>query len=262
MCRSKKAVDEHCFPASIAFGDRRLKKLAENACEQNERRHSMDKMRRNLRVSYLCLISAVMCLGGNANGEVFENSNHTKELAEKYQIPEATVIEMRNEHQGWGEIETQLALAERLFQKDPVTYPEFEDALNRVEGMRDDGKGYGQIAHELGFKLGDVVSDAKTASPREEGVMDDEKRETLDSLKENKEDMKAIRKNSKSEMKNAKENAKAFKDEAKEIGREARENAKSSREAAREAKDSAKAFRDAAKEARKEVKEHNKSNKS
>ena len=35
------------------------------------------------------------------------------------------------------------------------------EALAKVEALRAEGKGYGAIAKELGFKLGPVISDAK-----------------------------------------------------------------------------------------------------
>lgn len=82
-------------------------------------------------------------------------------LAQQFNVDATTVQGMRDKRQGWGEISTQLALAEQLSKKDPQTYPTTADALNRVGTLRDQGKGYGVIAKDLGFKLGPVVSDVK-----------------------------------------------------------------------------------------------------
>ncbi|MDO8730778.1 MAG: hypothetical protein Q7J69_06325 [Candidatus Omnitrophota bacterium] len=82
-------------------------------------------------------------------------------LAQQFNVEPATVQQMRDKRQGWGEISTQLALAERLSKTDSATYPTTADALNKVGALRDEGKGYGVIAKELGFKLGPVVSGVK-----------------------------------------------------------------------------------------------------
>lgn len=82
-------------------------------------------------------------------------------LAQKYNVEPQTIQRMRDQRQGWGEISIQLALAQQLSRTDPGKYPTTADALKRVEGLRGEGKGYGVISKELGFKLGPVVSDVK-----------------------------------------------------------------------------------------------------
>lgn len=83
------------------------------------------------------------------------------DLAGQFDVDPATVQEMRDKRQGWGEISTQLALAQQLSKKDATTYPTTADALNKVGSLREEGKGYGVIAKDLGFKLGPVVSGVK-----------------------------------------------------------------------------------------------------
>lgn len=82
-------------------------------------------------------------------------------LAQQFNVDSATVQGMRDKRQGWGEISTQLALAQQLSKTDPATYPTTSDALSKVGSLRDEGKGYGVIAKDLGFKLGPVVSGVK-----------------------------------------------------------------------------------------------------
>ena len=98
------------------------------------------------------------------NREAAASGNETKKaesLAQQFSVDVATVQQMRDKKQGWGEISTQLALAQQLSKKEPGTYPSTAEALSRVETLRDQGKGYGGIANELGFKLGPVVSSVK-----------------------------------------------------------------------------------------------------
>jgi len=85
-------------------------------------------------------------------------------LAKQFNVEATTVQEMRDKRQGWGEISTQLALAQQLSKTDSKTYPTTADALNRVGTLRDEGKGYGAIAKDLGFKLGPVVSSVHRSS--------------------------------------------------------------------------------------------------
>jgi hypothetical protein len=52
-------------------------------------------------------------------------------------------------------------MSQHLSKTDPTTYPTLQSALAKIEAMRAEKMGYGNIAKELGFKLGPVVSDAK-----------------------------------------------------------------------------------------------------
>ena len=73
----------------------------------------------------------------------------------------------RFEKMGYGNIDNALALAEASLQKQGIANPtpdQLKTALTGVLQQRADGKGWGEIAHSMGFKLGDV----KRAEPRPE----------------------------------------------------------------------------------------------
>lgn len=82
-------------------------------------------------------------------------------LARQFQVPTSVVEDLRNKKQGWGEISIQLAMAQHLSSTNQTTYPALTDALKQIETLRSEGKGYGNIAKELGLKLGPVVSDVQ-----------------------------------------------------------------------------------------------------
>src|SRR5439155_22927542 len=70
---------------------------------------------------------------------------------------------------GYGNIENALALAEASLPKQGVTKPtaaQLKTALTGVLQQRADGKGWGEIAHSMGLKLGDV----KRAEPKPEKI--------------------------------------------------------------------------------------------
>jgi hypothetical protein len=66
-------------------------------------------------------------------------------------------IEPPTQKMGYGNIDNALALAEASLKGiDEPTPQQLKTALLRVLDLRADGMGWGQIAHSLGFKLGDV----------------------------------------------------------------------------------------------------------
>jgi len=85
------------------------------------------------------------------------------DLAKQFNVPEATVQDLRSKGQGWGEVTIGLATAQQLAKTEPTTYPTITDALNKVEALRTSGEGWGKIAKDLGFKLGPIVSAAHHA---------------------------------------------------------------------------------------------------
>lgn len=85
----------------------------------------------------------------------------TTQWAERYQIEEQVVTDLRNQGRGWGEISTELTLAEHLTTSDPDTFPTMQDALNQIDTLRNDGAGWGQIAKQYDVKLGKLVSAGK-----------------------------------------------------------------------------------------------------
>jgi hypothetical protein len=69
---------------------------------------------------------------------------------------------------GYGNVDSALALAEASLKEQGIAKPtpaQLEKSLMDILKMRADGKGWGQIAHSLGFKPGDVKRSDK-AEPR------------------------------------------------------------------------------------------------
>lgn len=86
-------------------------------------------------------------------------------LASQFQVPADVVQGLREKQRGWGEVTIQLAMAQQLSKTDPATYPTVADALTRIDALRSDGKGWGQMAHGLGFQLGPVMREVKRVRP-------------------------------------------------------------------------------------------------
>ncbi len=84
-----------------------------------------------------------------------------KTLAKQFNVAPSVVQDLRAKKQGWGETAIELAMAQRLAQTNPKTYPTFMDALAKIETLRAEKTGWGKIAMDLGFKLGPVVSAAQ-----------------------------------------------------------------------------------------------------
>jgi hypothetical protein len=99
----------------------------------------------------------------NRSGGLGQDRARAEALARQFTVSVSTVEEMRDKKQGWGSITIQLAMAAHLVKQDPTTYPTMADALKKVETLRAEGRGWENIAKELGFKLGPVVSDVQQA---------------------------------------------------------------------------------------------------
>ncbi len=82
-------------------------------------------------------------------------------LAKEFKVPEGTVMSLREQKKlGFGEIAIVLSLAQEVVKRDKVP---FDVAINRIMARREAGAGWGEIAHDLDLKLGNVVSDIKKA---------------------------------------------------------------------------------------------------
>jgi hypothetical protein len=67
---------------------------------------------------------------------------------------------------GNGEIDIALSLSEARLKQQGITNPtpeQLKSALTPILQQRADGKGWGEIAHSMGFKLGDVMRSEKAA---------------------------------------------------------------------------------------------------
>jgi hypothetical protein len=98
---------------------------------------------------------------------------YVETLARRFHVPTSMIEKRRNKKQGWGEITTQLVMAEEVTQTNPETYPTFMDGLGRIEDLRRTGMGWGKIAQEMRLNLGtvrraveDIRNDLRSQSPR------------------------------------------------------------------------------------------------
>lgn len=89
------------------------------------------------------------------------SNRHAETLAKQFKVEVATVDQLRTSKQGWGEIAIRMGLAQELVKTDPKTYPTMTEALQKVGDLRAQGNGWGAIAKDLGFRLGEVVSEMR-----------------------------------------------------------------------------------------------------
>ena len=78
------------------------------------------------------------------------------------------ITQARDLKMGYGETMIAGALAAELHEKDPVNYPAFDTAYEKVLSLRrarEKTTGWGVIANDLGVKLGPVVKEIKSARP-------------------------------------------------------------------------------------------------
>jgi len=90
--------------------------------------------------------------------------SHADALAAQFKVEPKVVDNLRTAQQGWGEIGIRLAVAQELTKVNSTTFPTMTESLARVGDLRAEGKGWGSIAKDLGFKLGPVVSEANRVS--------------------------------------------------------------------------------------------------
>src|SRR5215469_1221877 len=82
-------------------------------------------------------------------------------LAKQFNVDPSVVTGLRNRNLSPGQATIALALSQELMKKDPTLSQ--QAALDQILKERQAGKGWGVIAHELGLKLGRVVSEVKKA---------------------------------------------------------------------------------------------------
>src|SRR2546428_8290695 len=91
----------------------------------------------------------------------------TDRIAKEFKVQPSVVTDLRNRMGGYGQATIALALSQELMKRDNLSQ---QAALDKIVGMRQAGKGWGVIAHELGVKLGHVVSEVKRAEKATEHV--------------------------------------------------------------------------------------------
>ena len=82
-------------------------------------------------------------------------------LAKQFNVDPSVVTGLRNRNLSPGQATIALALSQQLMKKD--TNLTQQQALDNILTERQAGKGWGEIAHGLGLKLGRVVSEVKKA---------------------------------------------------------------------------------------------------
>ena len=82
-------------------------------------------------------------------------------LAKQFNVDPSVVTGLRNRNLSPGQTTIALALSQELMKRDKNLSQ--QAALDQILKERQAGKGWGVIAHELGLKLGHVVSEVKKA---------------------------------------------------------------------------------------------------
>jgi hypothetical protein len=101
----------------------------------------------------------------------WSNDQHIDTLADHFKVPATTVQELSTHQQGWGAVTIELAMAREYSTMHSQKSPLMTDSLTRVESLRAEGKGWGQIANNLQFGLGPVIQEAKNTG---EGLRQDD----------------------------------------------------------------------------------------
>src|SRR5947209_2884216 len=85
----------------------------------------------------------------------------TERIAKEFKVQPSVVTDLHSRMGGYGQATIALALSQELMKQDKTLSQ--QAALDHIVALRQEGKGWGVIAHELGVKLGHVVSDVKRA---------------------------------------------------------------------------------------------------
>ena|SRR2546425_725150 len=92
----------------------------------------------------------------------------TERIAKEFKVQTSVVTDLRNRMGGYGQATIALALSQDLMKRDKTLSQ--QAALDKIVALRQAGKGWGVVAHELGVKLGHVVSEVKRAEKATEHV--------------------------------------------------------------------------------------------
>lgn len=97
-----------------------------------------------------------------------KESKILEKYAERFAVDTETLADLRAERMGYGEISHALVLSEMA-----------DRSLEEIVAMRDGGKGWGQIAEDLGVRLGKVRRETKREYRRIRRELTREERRTL-----------------------------------------------------------------------------------
>src|SRR5262245_38937186 len=117
----------------------------------------MQKQERQLRANATRLDDDAARAARTPDGQ----SRLDERLAKQFNVDPSVVTGLRNRNLSPGQATIALALSQQLMRKD--TNLTQQQALDNILTRRQAGKGWGEIAHGLGLKLGPVVSEVKKA---------------------------------------------------------------------------------------------------
>jgi hypothetical protein len=92
----------------------------------------------------------------------------TERIASQFKVEPSVVTDLRSRKLGFGSATIALALSQELMKQDSTLTQ--QAALDKIFAERAAGKGWGVIAHDLGLKLGPVVSEVHKAGKATEQV--------------------------------------------------------------------------------------------
>lgn len=92
----------------------------------------------------------------------------TERIASQFNVEPSVVTDLRSRKLGFGSATIALALSQELMKQDSTLTQ--QAALDKILAERTAGKGWGVIAHDLGLKLGPVVSEVKKAGKATEQI--------------------------------------------------------------------------------------------
>src|SRR5437870_6462874 len=92
----------------------------------------------------------------------------TGRIAKVFKVQPSVVTDLHSRMGGYGQATIALALSQELMKQDKTLSQ--QAALDKIVALRQAGKGWGVVAHELGVKLGHVVSEVKRAEKATEHV--------------------------------------------------------------------------------------------
>ncbi len=118
---------------------------------------------------------------------VWSNEDHADALADYFKVPVSAIQQLCTKNQGWGAVTIELSMAWELNTMHSRNFPFMTAALNRIESLRAEGNGWGDIASKLQFGLGPVVREAQDAAQelREDDLALTEKNEESARVAEN-----------------------------------------------------------------------------
>ena len=94
-----------------------------------------------------------------------EEQNKIEKLKNKFDVSDSTIRNLRDQKLGYGEIDSTLGLAQQM--PGGTTDENIQKVLSLRQGDGTHKKGWGNVAKELGVKMGDIKGNKKSSTPQE-----------------------------------------------------------------------------------------------